>query len=314
VSSGIPVALNDLTRWTRVDGHSTYEIPLLPSDAAAELFARLREGPRFDGGYKGRWSAFPIQGDFNETTHKRLFRHKDGVPVWKGRSFDQFDPHGDDPAGYAREPEAMSKLQAKRERSRVFRNAFPRKVLADRKTHPFYAPRVAFRDVSRATDSRTVRACLVPPSTFLTNSAPYLVFPEGGSLEQAFVLGVMNSLAFDWQARRFVETHLNFYVLNLLCFPPPEGTDMEAIALAAARLSCIDDRFVDFADACGVEVGELEGEDLDGVWAELDALVVRAYGLEEPDLGVVFSDFTDAAVPAEYRDQVRNEFHTLASL
>jgi ribosomal protein S14 len=32
--------------------------------------------------------------------------------------------------------------------------------------------RVAFRDVSRATDARTVRACFVPPRVLLTNKAP----------------------------------------------------------------------------------------------------------------------------------------------
>ena len=39
--------------------------------------------------------------------------------------------------------------------------------------------RVAFRDVTRATDSRTVVACLVPPEHFLTNTAPYLAFVDG---------------------------------------------------------------------------------------------------------------------------------------
>ena len=27
-------------------------------------------------------------------------------------------------------------------------------------------------------------------------------------------LGLMNSLPFDWQARRFVETNLNFFILE----------------------------------------------------------------------------------------------------
>ena len=39
--------------------------------------------------------------------------------------------------------------------------------------------RVAFRGISRATDSRAIRACLVPPGV-LFNSAPYLAFTIGG--------------------------------------------------------------------------------------------------------------------------------------
>ena len=74
--------------------------------------------------------------------------------------------------------------------------------------------RVAFRDVTRATDSRTVRACLVPPEHFLTNKAPYLAFVDDEPEAEAACLGLMNSLAFDWQARRFVETNLNFFILE----------------------------------------------------------------------------------------------------
>src|SRR5205807_7663413 len=80
-------------------------------------------------------------------------------------------------------------------------------------------PRVAFRDVSRATDSRTVRAALVPPDIFLTNKAPYLAFAEDRDLDRTCCLGLMNSLAFDWQARRFVETSLNFFILEGLRLP-----------------------------------------------------------------------------------------------
>lgn len=228
---GIPVPYGHLQRWTSSDGGPGYEVPLLPSPEAVGVLDKIRRGPRFALGYPGVWTAFPVR-ELDETNDRRLFRHGDGIPVWKGRSFDQFHPHGAEPAGYAREKEVMEKLQSKRKSGRsAFKGRFPAGVLADPRTHPFYSARVAFRDVSRATDSRTVRACLVPPQTFLTNSAPYLAFPLGGALEQAFVLGVLNSLAFDWQARRFVETHMNFFILNILCDPPPGETDLQAIAV-----------------------------------------------------------------------------------
>jgi hypothetical protein len=310
---GTPISLSDLKVWTRTDGQSAYEVPILGSEKIAQVFGDLRAGPRFDHGYEGVWSAFAIQGDFNETSDKRFFRHEEGVPVWKGRSFDHFDPHGADPAGFADEAEAMEKLQSKRLRSRVFKERFPAEVLEDPRTHPYYSARVAFRDVSRATDSRTVRAALVPPRTFLTNKAPYLVFPKGSAREVAFVLGVLNSLPFDWQARRLVETAMNFFILNMLCFPPPEATDSEAIAQRAARLSCVDERFADFADAAGVDHGPLNSEERNRLRAEIDALVAKAYGLTPDNLEVVFSDFTENAVPAEYRERVRNELERLGS-
>ncbi|MDP9340674.1 MAG: hypothetical protein M3Q23_00920 [Actinomycetota bacterium] len=305
---GVAVALERLQEWTRMEGGPGYEVPLLPSPEGVAVFDRMRRGPRFDQAYPGVWSAFPVR-ELDETNDRRFFRHSDGVPVWKGRNFDQYDPHGREPAGFARERDAMKRLQAKRTSSRSrFRGSFPREVLEDPLTHPFHAARVAFRDVSRATDSRTVRACLVPPRTFLTNTAPYLVFPEGAPPEQAFVLGVLDSLPFDWQARRFVETHLNFYVLDLLCFPPADETNVEGIARRAARLSCVDDRFAEFAAACSVECGPLAPHERDRLRAEIDALVAQAYGLAEDDLEVIFADFTQNAVPDAYRALVRGAF------
>lgn len=307
-SEGIPVGYRHLATWTRRKDGPGYEVPLLPSPEAVPLFDKIRAGPGFGEGYEGVWSAFPV-AELHETSDKKLFRRKEGIAVWKGRSFDQFDPHSADPAGFAQEAETMKKLQSKRTSSRsAFKGRFPKKVLDDPKTHPFYSARVAFRDVSRATDSRTVRAALVPPRTFLTNSAPYLVFTEGSEREAAFVLGVLNSLPFDWQARRFVETHMNFYILDLLCFPLPDAADIDAIAERAARLSCVDERFANFADAAGVDHGPLDPEERDRLRAEIDTLVAKAYALTVDNLEVVFSDFTENAVPPGYRDLVISTF------
>ena len=309
---GVGVRLEELAGWTQLHDGPGFEVPLLPSADAVTVFDKMRRGPRFSEGYAGTWSAFPVR-ELDETNDRTSFRHKEGVPVWKGRCFDRYDPHGADPAGFARKAETLKKLQSKRTSTRsAFKGRFPDAVLRDKKTHPFFSARVAFRDVSRATDSRTVRACLVPPETFLTNTAPYLVFDQGGEREQAFVLGVMDSLPFDWQARRYVETHMNFYVLAMLTFPPADAADVEAIAERAARLSCVDKRFAVFAEACGVGCGPLEPEERERVQAEVDALVAHAYGLNEEDLEVVFADFTEAAVTPVHRGLVRGAFKEFA--
>ena len=63
----------------------------------------------------------------------------------------------------------------------------------------------------------------------------------------------------DWVARRYVETHLNFYVLNMLTVPSTDHDCWERIGKLAARLSCVDERFADFAAEAGVEYGPLAG-------------------------------------------------------
>lgn len=310
-ADGVRYPLAELSRWTApISGPATFEVPLLPTQEAVAVFNRIRSGPRFDVGYKGVWHAFAVR-ELDETTDKALFLHDEGVPVWKGRSFDQFDAHGADPAGWAVREELETKLQRKRERSRTFKAAFPVEYLRKPSTLDLHHARVAFRDVSRATDSRTVRAALIPPETGLANSAPYLVFDVGGACEKAFVLGVLDSLPFDWQARRFVETHMNYFVLGLLALPPAESVDIDAIASRAARLSCIDERFEEFAIECGVEYGPIEDDEAATLRAEIDALVALGYGLAASDLDAVFSDFTLAAVPDAYREAVRDAFSRL---
>ena len=315
---GVRILLDDLARWTPSpagdpSGEPSWEVPLLPTHDHARILAQIRRGPRFDRWATAHAGVFPVQGDMNETTDSAMRSTRSGIPVWKGGSFDQYDPHGRDPAGYADWDELLAFLQRKRLSPRSgFAARFPRAALSDPATHPIHRPRVAFRDVSRATDSRTVRACLAPPRTALVHSAPYLVFPRNDIAEQAYVLGVLNSLPFDWQARRFVEEHLYFFILDLLCFPPEDSVDMVGIARRAARLSCVDSRFAEFAGAAGVPCGPLVREERDALRAEIDALVAHAYGLAAEDLEIVFSDFTLDAVSSEYRALVRQKFEELA--
>ncbi len=160
---------------------------------------------------------------------------------------------------------------------------------------------MAFRDVTNRTNSRTVIASLVPPEVFLTNTSPYLAFVDGDETVQAACLGIMNSLPFDWQARRFVEIHVNFFILEGLIVPRLDDEDYEAVARCAARLSAVDDRFIDFARATGVRVGPLDQDERQRLLVEIDARVARAWNLTPDDLTVMFDDFTLDAVSERYR-------------
>jgi hypothetical protein len=118
----------------------------------------------------------------------------------------------------------------------------------------------------------------------------------------------MNSIVFDWQARRFVEKHLNFFVLEGLRLPDLGHDAFVSLALAGAQLSCLDDRFADFAAATDVEVEQLDDDERTRLRAEIDAHVARAWGLTPAELELVFNDFTEDAVPLAYREAVRQRF------
>jgi hypothetical protein len=289
------------------------EVPLLPTQAYADLLATLRgRGTQFaDGG--GRWRCFPAR-ELHETDDRDLWEgEEEGRPLWKGESFDQYDPHGKESRPCPVTAEALDRARRPRAGSESILagavRASERVAAADREAKK---ARVAFRDVTNRTNSRTVLAALVPPQTFLLNSAPYLVFIDGSDIDRACCLGVMNSLAFDWQARRFVETHLSYFILEGLRLPELSDQIYERIARAAAMLSCPDDRFAAFAKSTAVECGPLHPEERDELRAEIDALVAQAYDLDSEELELVFSDFTLDAVSEDYRQLVRRRFAGLA--
>src|SRR6185312_12320467 len=100
-----------------------------------------------------------------------------------------------------------------------------------------------------------------------------------------------------------VENKMSFAILAGL--PVPRTPRHRArIAHLAARLSCVDERYADFAREVGVEVGPMPLDERSDMEAEIDALVAHAYGLSENDLRVIFRDFTERAVPPAYRERV----------
>jgi hypothetical protein len=88
--------------------------------------------------------------------------------------------------------------------------------------------------------------------------------------------------------------------------------DFEVVAQAAARLSCVDDRFAEFAESVGVEVGPLDDEEHEHLRVEIDARVARTWGLTAGDLDVLFADFSVNAVPLAYRRRLAERLVELA--
>ena len=326
---GVQVDLAALAAWTPAPADDsvkepTWELPLLPTAMHVRVLSKLRNGIRFDRlqpPESQRIAKDPAAAphlspytELHEAQQRGLFTHPPGegrIPVWKGRSFDQYDPHGREPVGYAMWDETLSFVHQKRRRSPVFRRMFPADFLASSDTHPIHRCRIAFRDATRGTDSRTVRACLVPPCTPLTDTAPYLVFMGWGSLAQANVIGVMNSAPFDWLSRRYVEQHLKYFILNPLTFPPLASIPWERIGRLATRLSCPDERFAGFAAEAGVEYGPLTDAERSDMRVEIDALVARAYDLTVDELRFIFTDFTESAISMAYRELVIEKFEGL---
>lgn len=273
--------------------------PLLPSDESATVFAQLRNSARLDK-EDGDWRARP-QRELDSTNDKPLMDFESAEcpagfwPVYKGESFDLWIPDTGIYYAWADPSLVVPRLQEKRERatSRSAFSEFSAQWRSDPATLPCLRPRIMFRKVSRATDSRTVRAALAPPNVVATDAAQYLLFPRGNVSDEAYLLGALSSLPLDWYARLFVEVNVNYYVFNPLPIPRPGREDplRRRIVSLAGRLAASDDRFAEWADGVGVEYGPLPEDQKDDHIHELDAVMAHLYGLTGPHLVHIFETF-----------------------
>jgi hypothetical protein len=288
----------EIIKW-----NSTASLPLFPSQESIEVFRQLRKSPWLDDINETSWRS-RADRELDATNDKHFFDLEsedcpEGYwPVFKGESFDIWTPDTGKYNGWA-EPEAVkSRLYDKRLRSAKSsrpsaHSEFPKDYWTDRETLPCNRARVAFRDITNRTNQRTTIACLLPPNVFLTNKAPYLLFPKGTASDEAFLLGVMSSIPLDWYARRFVEINLNYFILNAFPIPRPSCEDplWQRTVQLSGRLACPDERFKEWADEVGVDWGALDEGVKQDMIHELDAVVAHLYGLSADQLTHIFETF-----------------------
>jgi hypothetical protein len=294
--------------------------PTIPSTEAGRVFMRMREHPRFDDD-SGDWAVMVRQGDLHSTFDKDLMDFSSTKPsrcwpVYKGASFNLWTPDTGVYYGYVDPHVVVPILQQRRISASQGRrggfSAMPKEWAQNLSTLPCQHPRLAYRRVSRATDTRTMIACLVPPHVVLTDKGVYALWPKGDTSDEAFLLGILSSIPLDWYSRRIVETQLDTHVVSAFPIPrPPRDSALRSeVVVLAGTLAAADARYEYWAQAVGVSVGSVAGAESQRLVARLDAAVAHLYGLDKDDLRVIFEtfhvgwDYTSrlAAVLDHYRD------------
>ena len=276
-----------------------------------------RSGP-VPPGYQSRWES-RLVWEFDAGKDKHLFIRDAGAaamrpgsdfwPVYTGKSFNLWNPDTGEYSSSADPETVTAALQQKRRNGhRNRRSAFsemPADWIEDPQTLPCLRPRIAVRDTTNSTNTRTVIAALVPGELVITHQAPYLLRVRGTEKDEAFLIGVLSSMILDWYARRVVELHLTASILDN--FPiPAADLDNDPITRRtveiAGRLAAVDDRFSEWAAAVGVPVGSANDEPTKSeLICELDACVARLYGLDEDDLAVIYDTFHEGT---DYSDRL----------
>jgi hypothetical protein len=178
---------------------------------------------------------------------------------------------------------------------------------------PMDFARIAFRDVARATDSRTMICTLLPPQSAAASKAVTLVRRGGDQRFEAALLGIFSSIPFDWICRRWVELKMSFEIVNALPVPKvdllsPIGAKIVNIA---GRMAAVDDRYAGWANEVGVPTGSVNsGVEKDDLVAELDALVSLLYGLDEDQVEHVFATFHRGWAYESRLDSVLKSYRT----
>lgn len=283
--------------------------PSLPSPESSSLMIKLFESPSINSQENHCWEVYP-HAELHATNDKK--DKKNGIelmdlisencpegywPVYKGVSFDQLNVDSGEYYAWSDPEKVLPYLQQKRLRSmRNKKSAFSKfnaEWNNDKETLPCLNPRIAFRDITNSLDARSVICALIPPNNFLTNKAPYLLFPKGNEQQITYILGILASISLDWWARRFIGLNLNFFIFN--SFPIPiydENSKLcKRLIEITGLLSCVDDRFELWADSLGIQMTLLDNNQREQLMYELDGVVANLYGLKEEQLIHVFKTY-----------------------
>jgi hypothetical protein len=310
-NSVVEVPASEFLSWS-----DTAAFPFIPSPQAAAVFTKMKKLPRFDT-VRTDWEFRPIQGDVNASQDKALFdvdtRDSRGrIPVVTGSSFGLWEPDAGKPYGYA-EPEVFRRHLARKfehaltsRRSVYFGMSLPVGKL------PMDYPRIAFKDVTSPTNTRSFIPCLLPPGFSATHKAPLIVRRSGSEIDEAFLLGVISSIPFDWFARKWVELSFSFEILNRMPVPIDGRTNSlgHRVAEIAGLLAAKDARFDEWAGRVNVPVGSAEEADQrSALTEELDAVVAHLYDLSEHELEHVFATFQRGWDYAAQLERVLSHFN-----
>ena len=172
---------------------------------------------------------------------------------------------------------------------------------------------LSYKDVTSATNERTMIAALIP-HVAVVNSAPLMLTGDKVSARlTCCLLGNLNSLALDFVARQKVGgNHLNYFIVNQLpVFPAGRlrpalllgpKTDVGGVDFPARAETHLHGERHEAAGgggglrSSGSQVGRAERGEL---LAELDAVFFLLYGVGREDMDYIFDTFSGFRVDGE---------------
>ncbi|WP_128477132.1 Eco57I restriction-modification methylase domain-containing protein [Halorussus pelagicus] len=198
--------------------------------------------------------------------------------------------------------------------------------------------RLAYREIARSTDERTMIAAIIPKGVIsyhkLPTLRPYSIQPEEKHLQkkrlhgaynriftdkELFVaLGLLNSIPFDFLMRTKIDSSIVQYKFKESQVPRLTSGDdwFEYISHRAARLNCYGEQFAEMRERLGGIDAATDPDERQRLQAEIDAAAFHAYGLDREETRFVLDDFHRVRDPRmmteEYFDLVAETYDELA--
>ena len=284
---------NEFLSWS-----GTAAFPLIHSERSASVFRKMKQQPRFDN-RSPEWDFRPYV-ELHATADKEFFdfnidEPKGRTAVLTGASFNLWSPNFGSPYAYADKNTILEVLLRKaRSASSNTRSAYFGMQFNSEKDLPISKPRLTFRDITNQTNTRTTIICLVPAGVALTHKAPFLVNRSNSNEPEAFLLGVMSSLPFDWYMRRWVELHITYELLNPAPIPQPPLKNIlrRRIVEIVCNLQSLEGGFDEWIKSINPDF-KTKSSNIDPAELkfELDALVALLFELNRDDLIQIFATF-----------------------
>jgi len=164
--------------------------------------------------------------------------------------------------------------------------------------------RITYRDVTNATNRRTIIATLLPPNSVTVHTL--WVQKEASKMSinsKLFYLAILNSYALDFMARKLVDKHLSQTLLNQLPLPPMNDFQFQddLVQITKELLLLNGEPYHDLSEL--VEGSSFSGLDFNQLVAELNARVAIGFDLTRPEVINLLKTFESAnhksAVQAE---------------
>jgi len=282
------------------------------------IVERLFRFPLLADSMEGKWR-LELHREFNMTDDAPLYHadKRDGyVPLVEGKMFHQFRYPFAEPRYWLNPKDARGALlsgRLKAIRHLADEAGVTLTVKAEHLRIDYESYRLAFRDVARNTDERTMIATILPPNVFCPHTVSMeVVFHDElekdqlklniadlDHCERLYLAALFNSFVVDYQLRQKINAHVSFFYLHQLPIPRLTSADAAVRPLAerAARLVGISAEFDDLLrDVFGPKAthrshGATTSADRQFIRAELDALVAQLYTLTEEEFAHILATF-----------------------